>query len=99
MSKKEGEKYKEMLDELVGTRGAYILDKELNILGKVPTSELSTTLRNLGSGIHAIVFDGTLDMDVLKIAERVKVKYIVAMDSKVNPKMSKLDIITKANFA
>ena len=99
MSKKEGERFKEMLDELVGTRGAYILDKELNILGKVPTSELSTTLRNLGSGIHAIVFDGTLDIDVLKTAERAKVKYIVAMESKVNPKMARLDIITKSNFA
>ncbi len=99
MSKKEGETYKEMLDELVGTRGAYILDKELSILGKVPTSELSTTIRNLGSGIHAIVFDGTLDLDVLKTAERAKVKYIVAMDSKVNPKMAKLEIVTKSNLA
>ncbi len=99
ISKKEGGIYKEMLDELVGTRGAYILDKTLNILGKVPTSELSTTMKNFGSGIHAVVFDGTLDMDVLKTAERARVKYVVAMDSKVDPKMARVDIITKSDLA
>jgi DNA primase len=98
ISKKESDAYKEMLDELVGTRGAYILDKGLNILGKVPTSELSTTMKNFGSGIHAVVFDGTLDLDVLRTAERARVKCVVAMDSKVDPRTARVDIIIKSNF-
>ena len=92
--KKEAETYKKMLEELVGTRGAYILDKDLNILGKVPTSELSTTIRNL-SDIHAIVLDGEADSDLVRNSERARVKYLVAMDSKVNSRYSKLNIITK----
>ncbi len=92
--KKEADTYKKMLEELVGTRGAYILDKELNILGKVPTSELSTTIRNL-SDIHAIVLDGDADSDLVRNSERARVKYLVAMGSKVNSRYSKLNIITK----
>ena len=92
--KKEADTYKKMLEELVGTRGAYILDKGLNILGKVPTSELSTTIRNL-SDIHAIVLDGDADSDLVRNSERARVKYLVAMGSKVNARYSKLNIITK----
>jgi len=97
LPKKEAEIYKKMLDELVGTRGAYILDKELSILGKVPTTELSTTIRNL-SDIYSIILDGEVDTDLVRTAERARVKYLVAMGSKVNARYSKLNIITKENL-
>ena len=87
-----------MLDDLVGTRGAYILDEELNILGKVPTSELSTTVKNLGTGIYAIVFDGVVDQDLIRIAERSEIKNIVAMDSKIARPHTKVKIVTKKNL-
>jgi len=96
--KKEAETYKEMIEELVGTRGAYILDKELNILGKVPTSELSLTIKNLGSGIHAIIFDGTADYNIVKTAERSGIKYVIAMESTGNNNYSKTTVITKSKL-
>jgi len=96
--KKEAETYKKMLDELVGTRGAYILDKELNILGKVPTPELLTTVKSL-SDVHAVIMDGEADIDLVRTAERSRVKYLVAMGSKVNARYSKLNIITKDNLS
>jgi DNA primase len=94
---KEAETYKKMLDDLVGTRGAYILDEEANILGKVPTSELKTTIRSLRTGIKTVIFDGEIDLDLLKLAERVKIKNLIAMTSKVsgNPKVN---IITKEDL-
>ena len=44
------QKLEKMLDDLIGTRGAYILDNNSNILGKVPTSELTTTIKDLNNG-------------------------------------------------
>ena len=61
---------------------AYILDQELNILGKVPSTELQTTVKNLGSGIYALVLDGVVDADLVNTAERANVKFIVAADVK-----------------
>jgi DNA primase len=75
--------FKDMLTELVGTRGAYILDEKLSVLGKVPVSELNTTVRSLGSGIYAIIFDGIINRDLLNTAEKSKVRYLIGMDSKV----------------
>jgi len=98
LSQKDTETYTKMLDDLMGTRGAYILDEEANILGKVPTSELSTTIRNLGSGVHTVVFDGVIDRELVKIAERSEIKYLVAMESKVPKTQTKIKIITKSNL-
>lgn len=74
----EKESFKGMLDDLVGTRGAYIVDQDMNILGKVPTSELAATVKSLGSGIHAVIMDGAPDKDMVASAEKNRVKAIVA---------------------
>ena len=95
LSKKDTETYTNMLDDLMGTRGAYILDDEQNVLGKVPTSELNTTVKNLKTGINTIVFDGIVDRDLVKIAERSNIKNIVAMDSKIPRTQTKIKILTK----
>ncbi len=80
---KEKEAFNEMLEDLIGTRGAYILDQKLNILGKVPLSELQGTIKSLKSGIYAVVFDGVIEKDIVSTAERANVNFLVGMDTKV----------------
>ena len=89
----ESKVFKEMLENLIGTRGAQILDDKLSILGKVPVSELQTTLKSLNN-IYAIVFDGIIDRDLAKTAERSNVKYLVGMDSKVRQAETTVEIVT-----
>jgi len=96
--KKEYGPYKEMLDDLVGTRGAYIIDKDSNILGKVPVNELVPTLRNLTDGVHAIIMDGIIDYDTVKAAERSNSKILIGSDTKFNPSNTKIEILTKKDF-
>lgn len=86
--------FSDMLENLIGTRGANILDQKLNVLGKVPLSELQTTIKSLTSGIHAVIFDGIIDRDIVKIAERSNIKYLVAMDSRVRPTETKVELVT-----
>lgn len=86
-----------MLEDLIGTRGAYILDDKLNILGKVPSSELTTTLKSLSSGVYAVVFDGEVDGEILSTAERSHIKHLVAMGSKVR-ESSYVNIATAEEF-
>jgi len=94
MTTSEKKIFKEMLEDLIGTRGACILDEKLNILGKVPFSELSTTVKSLGSGVYAIVFDGVIEKTLVFTAEKVNVIYLIGMDSKVNPSETKVNIVT-----
>ncbi len=81
----EKKAFGKMLEDLIGTRGAYILDAKLNILGKVPSSELGVTIKSLNSGVHAVVFDGMIEEELVEVAETCNVKYLVAMGTKVKP--------------
>ncbi len=97
ISKAQKDAFKQMLEDLIGTRGAYIVDQKLNILGKVPTIELASTLKSLKS-VFAVIFDGTITNDIVNIAERTNIQYIVAMNSKVRPGSSKVEILTSTNL-
>ncbi len=94
VSADESKKFKSMLEDLIGTRGAYILDEKLSIMGKVPFTELITTLRNLNVGIYAVVFDGAVDRNVLQAADQVKLKFVVGMDNKAKGVNTRASVLT-----
>jgi len=86
-----------MLEDLFGTRGAYLLDDKLDILGKVPFTELGSTIKSLKTGIHAVIFDGALDKELLQTAEYSRIKFVCAMESKAIS--NKLSILTLNELA
>jgi DNA primase len=89
----EKDVFRNMLEDLIGTKGACVLDPKLNVLGKVPLSELSATIKNFNEGVYAIVFDGNVDADLVKSAESANVKFLVGMDLKADSrKVSLLSI-------
>ncbi|TKJ17270.1 hypothetical protein CEE44_01920 [Candidatus Woesearchaeota archaeon B3_Woes] len=89
----EKKTFSKMLEDLIGTRGAYILDQKLEILGKVPIMELGSTVKSLSSGIYAILFDGVVDKNLATTAETAGVKFVVAMDSKVKPEETNIAVL------
>ena len=86
--------FRGMLESLVGTRGAQVLDEKMEVLGKVPITELETTIKSLTDGVYAIVFDGVIDRELTRAAEKSNIKFLVGMGTKINPSETKLDLIT-----
>ncbi len=82
--------FKETLENLFGTKGACIFDQKLNILGKVPLSELSSTIKSLNGGIYAVALDGEVDIELVQLAERYGISHLVGTVSKVtgSPKVN-----------
>jgi len=95
--KPELKKFKDLLDDLVGTRGAYILDENMNLLGKVPIMELPNAIKNLNS-VYAVVFDGYIDRTIVDAAENSGVRYVAGMKSRINPRETKVELITSTDF-
>jgi len=91
-SSHEVESFGDMMEDLIGTRAAFMLDDKLIILGKIPVSELISTIKSLNSGVYAVVMDDIVDKDLLTAAERANVSFLVAMDTKVHS--DKLSILT-----
>lgn len=75
--------FKETIENLFGTRGACIFDQKLNVLGKVPLSELSSTVKSLNGGIYAVALDGEVDVELVLLAERYGINHLVGTVSKV----------------
>jgi len=86
--------FKGMLEDLIGTRGAYILDDKLSILGKVPSTELITTIQSLSAGVYAIVLDGEVDKNLIQISEKVNVRFLVGMETKARQAETRIRLIT-----
>lgn len=93
-SSDEEKSFKDLLDDLIGTRGACILDDGLEVLGKVPVSELKPTVKSLSGGVYAIIMDGEVDKQLLDVAQGAKVQYVVGMKASANIKGSKVFVYT-----
>lgn len=80
----EKNKLSKVLESIIGTRAAALLNEKLEILGKIPLNELESTLRSVKGAIHSVVIDGKLSRSIYEAAERAKVKNILALDSEEN---------------
>lgn len=86
--------FKQTMEDLFGTRGACLFDQKLTILGKVPYTELTTTIKSLNGGIYALVMDGTIDIDLVRLAEKLNITYLVGTNSKVK-ESSRVAVLTE----
>ncbi|MBN2421278.1 DNA primase [Candidatus Woesearchaeota archaeon] len=94
ISDDEKESFKGILTEQVGTRGASILDSEMNILGKIPVTELVSTIKSLGTGIYAVVLDGPIDRELAEAGEKAHVRFLIGTEAKVRPVNARVQILT-----
>ena len=79
-TQKEIEFFGDSMEDLIGTRAAFMVDDKLNVLGK------------MNSGIYAVILDDVVDPELLNAAERANIQFLVAMDTKV--KSSRLTVLT-----
>ncbi len=67
-----------ILEELVGTRAACLVDSEMQVISKVPLSELADILPEFTT-VYAIIFDGKINQSIIDMASRRTVEYVVGM--------------------
>ena len=71
------ESFMRTLEDIVGTRAACMLDSSMNIVSKVPLSELGDVISEF-PGVWAIVFDGKVNQPIVDLAARRSVEYLVS---------------------
>jgi DNA primase len=96
LTAEEKKLFKQTLEDLFGTRGACIFDQSLNVLGKVPLTELSSTIKSLNGGIYALVLDGEVDAELARLSEKLGVKHIIGTKSTV--KEAHLNVLTDSQL-
>jgi DNA primase len=86
------EKYKSVLNDLVGTRAACFLNEDKEILGRVPVKEMFSAMKGLDA--EALVFDGDIDQKLINQCSNRGIKYIVGMKVGRIRSISNVSILT-----
>jgi len=69
------------------------LNNKLHVLGKVPVTEVQTALKSIENA-HAVVFDGSIERDIVRAAEESNVKFLIGMDSRVKQNETRVTLLT-----
>lgn len=80
IGKEEARFYKQVLEELVGTRAACIFDESRQLLGRVPIKELQASLKTLERP-HTVILDGKIDFRLASLAKRAGIKCLVGREA------------------
>ena len=72
-------------------------DKNLQIMSKVPLSELGEIMNEF-SDIYMIVVDGKLNQSIVDMAIQRKVNYLVGMDLRDQLKSGPVKVMTSNDF-
>ena len=92
------EKFIKLMDELKGSKEAYLLDDKSNVLGKVPTKEIGSTMQDLGRSANTILIDGSLTKDILESAENARIKYLIGTKSYLKDVRSRVKVLMRKDL-
>ncbi len=65
-----------LVNEIIGTRGAFLVNDKFEIVGKIPYKEVEAAILNI-ENIFMIVLDGVITDEIAKAAEQNDIKYVI----------------------
>ncbi len=94
----EMRKFKDILDEIQGTRKAKLLDKDLKTMAEVDVSKLISTFKG-SEGVMAVVLDGIITQRLIDVGAGANVRYLVgAKIGNVTKKPPNLKILSQRDL-
>ncbi len=86
-----------LLEEIVGTRAAYLVNEHGQTMAKAPINELQNLMMNY-SNIYAVVFDGKVNQAIINLSKQKNVRYIVCMGYQERVSTRGIRILTLRDF-
>lgn len=75
LTEEEIEKIREIMDEITGTRGAVLLNERLDVIKKIPLSQLyNLRFRE----VYAVVIDGIVTLPIVREVEKLNCRHLAA---------------------
>ena len=70
------EKVAPLINDIIGTRGAFLVNEKFDILGRIPYKGVEDAILNL-ENIYMLILDGLVTDEIAKAAEESEIKYII----------------------
>lgn len=91
------ENFSNILNDLVGTRAAYLLDRNMEILGKVPVKDMFKAMGEV-SEASTLIFDGSIDKKLVNFASQRGIKNIVGMEKNGSVEGGRVNLFIQSDF-
>jgi len=98
LDEKTKKKINTVLEKMIGTRAAYIFDKNMKLQAKVPLNQFTEDNKRLNNA-KIVVLDGSINDDIVRTAEAFNVSFLIAHDSERKYKTKFLTIYTKSDLS
>lgn len=85
--------FSSLLEDLVGTRAAYLVDSQMQIISKIPITEIADILNSFNN-VYAMVYDGKISQTIVDMAAKKKLSCVVGTDRKDDVRDERVRIIT-----
>jgi len=86
-----------ILEKMIGTRAAYIFDEKMKLQAKIPLNQFNEKNKRLEKA-KIVVLDGTINDDIVRIAEASDVEFLVGKKTQRSYKTKFLTIYTKSDL-
>ncbi len=93
----EKKMFGKLLEEIVGTRAAYLVNEHGQTMAKAPLNELQNLMMNYHN-IYAVVFDGKVTQSIINLSKQKNVRYIVCMGYQERVSTRGIRILTIKDF-
>ncbi|MCL4391652.1 MAG: DNA primase DnaG [Candidatus Parvarchaeota archaeon] len=70
------EKVTPLINDIIGTRGAFLVNDKFEILGRIPYKGVEDAILNL-ENIHMLILDGLVTDEIAKAAEESEIAYVI----------------------
>ncbi len=70
------EKIIPLINEIIGTRGAFLVNENFEIMGKIPYKEVEASIVNI-ENIKSIILDGVITEEIARAAEESELTYVI----------------------
>lgn len=97
LKKDEKRIFRNVLDELTGTRAAHFYSDDLKLVSKVPVREMFNEMKKL-NGAKYLVFDGSIDQKLINFSFDRGLRCLVGMTLEEDTSDKDMKIFTKEDF-
>lgn len=71
------EKIKDILDKMIGTRAAYVFNKRMKMIEKLPLTQFTEENAALKNA-EIVLIDGSITKEIADIADKLEIEYLIA---------------------
>ena len=89
--------FNRLLEDLVGTRAAYLVDKQKQVVSKIPIPELAEMINDFNN-VYAIVLDGKITQSLVDIARKRAITVVAGMGFKEHVDGGPVKLIVMENM-